>query len=95
MARVELLYPFAENELLELMESYPSLEDPWSGRRRSRRTWARARTCRRGSRRSCPRASRYEYIGRPLRASPGEGYPAAHRAAQARIVRRALGLDPI
>jgi 2-oxoglutarate dehydrogenase E1 component len=36
----------------------------------------------------------YEYIGRPLRASPGEGYPAAHRAAQSRIVRRALGLEP-
>ena len=42
-----------------------------------------------------PEGVSYEYIGRPLRASPGEGYPAAHRAAQARIVRRALGLDPI
>jgi 2-oxoglutarate dehydrogenase E1 component len=41
-----------------------------------------------------PEGMTYEYIGRPLRASPGEGYPAAHRAAQARLVRRALALEP-
>jgi 2-oxoglutarate dehydrogenase E1 component len=35
---------------------------------------------------------RYEYVGREFRASPGEGYPAAHRAEQMRIVRAALGL---
>ena len=33
----------------------------------------------------------YEYVGRQLRASPGEGYSAAHRAEQSRIVRAALG----
>lgn len=32
----------------------------------------------------------YEYVGRPVRASPGEGYPPAHRAEQARILREAL-----
>jgi 2-oxoglutarate dehydrogenase E1 component len=32
------------------------------------------------------------YIGRPERASPGEGYPVAHLAEQRRIVRTALDL---
>jgi 2-oxoglutarate dehydrogenase E1 component len=31
------------------------------------------------------------YVGRPERASPAEGYPAAHLAEQGRIVREALG----
>jgi multifunctional 2-oxoglutarate metabolism enzyme len=30
------------------------------------------------------------YIGRPERASPAEGYPAAHAAEQGRIIREAL-----
>ena len=34
----------------------------------------------------------FGYIGRPERASPGEGYPAAHAAEQSRIVRTALDL---
>jgi 2-oxoglutarate decarboxylase len=33
------------------------------------------------------------YIGRPERASPGEGYPVAHLAEQRRIVRTALDLE--
>ncbi len=33
---------------------------------------------------------RFGYIGRPERASPGEGYPVAHVAEQSRIVRTAL-----
>jgi 2-oxoglutarate decarboxylase len=39
-----------------------------------------------------PRELSYGYIGRPERASPGEGYPAAHAAEQSRIVRTALDL---
>ena len=33
------------------------------------------------------------YIGREYRASPGEGYPAAHHIEQERIVNQALKLD--
>jgi 2-oxoglutarate dehydrogenase E1 component len=40
-----------------------------------------------------PEGISYEYEGRQLRASPGEGYSAAHRAEQARIVRAALGVE--
>jgi 2-oxoglutarate dehydrogenase E1 component len=32
------------------------------------------------------------YIGRPERASPAEGYPAAHAAEQARIIGEALAV---
>ena len=35
----------------------------------------------------------FGYIGRPERASPGEGYPAAHNAEQNRIIRTALDLE--
>jgi 2-oxoglutarate dehydrogenase E1 component len=35
----------------------------------------------------------FGYIGRPERASPGEGYPVAHLAEQHRIVRTALDLN--
>jgi 2-oxoglutarate dehydrogenase E1 component len=39
-----------------------------------------------------PEDIRFGYVGRPERASPGEGYPAAHVAEQARIVGTALDL---
>jgi 2-oxoglutarate dehydrogenase E1 component len=34
------------------------------------------------------------YVGRPERASPAEGYPAAHSAEQGRIIRTAVGTSP-
>ena len=37
-----------------------------------------------------PEGVEFRYIGRPQRASPGEGYPAAHRSEQERIVLTAL-----
>ena len=39
-----------------------------------------------------PEGIKLGYVGRPERASPGEGYPAAHVGEQARIVETAL--DP-
>jgi 2-oxoglutarate dehydrogenase E1 component len=38
-----------------------------------------------------PEGIEYDYVGRELRASPGEGYAVAHRKEQDRIVRAALG----
>ena len=38
-----------------------------------------------------PAGATLHYAGRPERASPAEGYPAAHAAEQARIVAQALG----
>jgi 2-oxoglutarate dehydrogenase E1 component len=37
-----------------------------------------------------PEGVKLDYIGREYRASPGEGYPAAHRMEQERIVTEAL-----
>jgi 2-oxoglutarate dehydrogenase E1 component len=92
VARVELLYPFAENELRALMASYPNLETV---------VWAQEEPKNMGARATMesrlgwilPDRVRYEYVGRQFRASPGEGYSAAHRAEQSRIVRAALGVD--
>ena len=39
-----------------------------------------------------PEGLHFGYIGRPERASPGEGYPAAHTIEQNRIIRTALDL---
>jgi 2-oxoglutarate dehydrogenase E1 component len=39
-----------------------------------------------------PEQLEFGYIGRPERASPGEGYPIAHALAQDRIIRTALNL---
>ncbi|MFL5883997.1 MAG: multifunctional oxoglutarate decarboxylase/oxoglutarate dehydrogenase thiamine pyrophosphate-binding subunit/dihydrolipoyllysine-residue succinyltransferase subunit, partial [Thermoleophilaceae bacterium] len=91
IGRVELLYPFAENELRSLMASFPSLEQV---------IWAQEEPKNMGARGVMeqrlapilPDRVAYDYIGRQLRASPGEGYAAAHRAEQSRIVRAALGL---
>jgi 2-oxoglutarate dehydrogenase complex dehydrogenase (E1) component-like enzyme len=38
-----------------------------------------------------PAGVEVRYVGRPERASPAEGYPAAHAAEQGRIIREALG----
>jgi 2-oxoglutarate dehydrogenase E1 component len=39
-----------------------------------------------------PARMRFGYIGRPERASPGEGYPAAYVGEQNRIIRTAIDL---
>ena len=38
-----------------------------------------------------PAGVEVSYVGRPERASPAEGYPAAHSAEQGRIIRTAVG----
>jgi multifunctional 2-oxoglutarate metabolism enzyme len=92
LARVELLYPFASDQIEELIGAYPSLrqiawlqEEPknmgaWSVM--SRRMPA-----------LIPEGVDFRYIGRPQRASPGEGYSAAHAREQERIVLTALSVD--
>jgi 2-oxoglutarate decarboxylase len=91
VARVELLYPFAENELRALMDSYPSLEQVVWVQEEPRNMGARAFMKPRLDE-ILPEGVEYRYVGRELRASPGEGYSAAHRAEQNRLVRSALDL---
>ncbi len=89
IARVELLYPFARDQIAELIASYPNLKEI---------VWAQEEPKNMGSwkvmlRRMpelLPEGVEFRYVGRPQRASPSEGYPAAHRLEQERIVLTAL-----
>ena len=92
VARVELLYPFPEGELIELINSYRNLERVVWVQEEPRNMGARA-FMRRRMAKILPERLRYDYVGRQLRAAPGEGYAAAHKREQARIVRVALGLE--
>src|SRR5215212_2132625 len=92
VARVELLYPFPEAELIDLMESYPNLESVVWVQEEPRNMGARA-FMRRRMAKILPERLSYDYVGRQLRAAPGEGYSAAHKREQARIVRVALDLE--
>ena len=91
IARVEVLYPFPYEEIEQLIASYPNVkeiiwvqEEPKNmGSRRFMFTRARER-------RMMPEGVTLGYIGRPYRASPGEGYPAAHHVEQDRILTEAL-----
>ena len=89
---MELLYPFAENELRALIASYPNVRTVYWVQEEPRNMGARAHMAPR-LQLILPEGVTYEYIGRQFRASPGEGYTAAHRAEQARIVREALDVS--
>jgi 2-oxoglutarate dehydrogenase E1 component len=92
VARVELLYPFPEAELTELMDSYPNLQKVVWVQEEPRNMGARA-FMRRRMAKILPERLSYDYVGRQLRAAPGEGYAAAHKREQARIVRVALDFE--
>ena len=92
VGRVELLYPFPEGQILELIESYPNLEEVVWVQEEPRNMGARAHMFPRLMQ-ILPERLRFGYIGRPERASPGEGYPAAHATEQSRIIRTALDLS--
>jgi multifunctional 2-oxoglutarate metabolism enzyme len=92
IGRIELLYPFPEGQVLELIESYPNLEEVVWVQEEPRNMGARAHMFPRLMQ-ILPERLRFGYIGRPERASPGEGYPAAHVAEQSRIVETTLDLS--
>jgi 2-oxoglutarate dehydrogenase E1 component len=90
IARVELLYPFPAVELADLAARYPNLAEV---------VWVQEEPRNMGARKFLvpkirdlvgPAVTMRE-VSRPERASPAEGYPAAHAAEQARIVAQAFG----
>ncbi|HEY2632222.1 MAG TPA: multifunctional oxoglutarate decarboxylase/oxoglutarate dehydrogenase thiamine pyrophosphate-binding subunit/dihydrolipoyllysine-residue succinyltransferase subunit [Solirubrobacteraceae bacterium] len=91
IGRVELLYPFPERNITDLMARYPKLEEVVWAQEEPRNMGARAHMFPRLMQ-IMPDHIHFGYIGRPERASPGEGYPAAHITEQSRIVRTALNL---
>ena len=91
VARVELLYPFPERQILELIARYPNLREVLWVQEEPRNMGARAHMFPRLMQ-IMPEGMHFGYIGRPERASPGEGYPAAHIDEQNRIVTTAIDL---
>jgi 2-oxoglutarate dehydrogenase E1 component len=91
VGRIELLYPFPEGQVLAMIKSYPNLHEVVWVQEEPRNMGARAHMFPRLMQ-ILPEQMHFGYIGRPERASPGEGYPVAHIAEQSRIVGTAL--DP-
>jgi 2-oxoglutarate dehydrogenase E1 component len=89
IGRIELLYPFPESDVRELIAGYPNLEEVLWVQEEPRNMGARAHMFPRLMQ-ILPDELDFGYVGRPERASSGEGYPAAHTAEQNRILATAL-----
>ena len=89
IARLELLYPLPLERILEIVAAYPKLE---------RLYWVQEEPQNMGAWGSLERAIglsrpaqvQWDYIGRPRRASPSEGYAGSHQLEQERIVSEAF-----
>ena len=94
ISRVELLYPFPQAQIEEEITRYPNLREVAWVQEEPRNMGARAHMSPRLLQ-MLPAALEFGYIGRPERASPGEGYPAAHtQRAEPHHPHRAGSLDP-
>ncbi|HET8566903.1 MAG TPA: multifunctional oxoglutarate decarboxylase/oxoglutarate dehydrogenase thiamine pyrophosphate-binding subunit/dihydrolipoyllysine-residue succinyltransferase subunit [Solirubrobacterales bacterium] len=89
IARVEVLYPFAKEQLERVIASYPNLKEiAWVQEEpRNMGAW---KVMSRRMPDVLPEGVTLTYIGRQGRASPGEGYSGAHAREQERIVLTAL-----
>ena len=92
ITRVELLYPFPQQQIMDEVRRYPNLREVVWVQEEPRNMGARAHMSPRLLQ-ILPSELEFGYIGRPERASPGEGYPAAHTVEQNRIIRTALDLE--
>ncbi len=89
VGRVELLYPFPEGHLHQLIASFPKLDEI---------VWLQEEPTNMGARKwVVPHLIELagddisvRHVSRPERSSPAEGYPAAHRAEQERLVNEVL-----
>jgi len=89
IARVELLYPFARDQLQEVISSYPKLKEVvWV--QEEPKNMGEWKVMWRRVPELLPEGVSFSYIGRPERASPGEGYTGTHAHEQERIVLSAL-----
>ncbi len=90
IGRVELLYPFPGAEIGEYARRYPNLKEV---------VWVQEEPSNMGARKFVlpkirevlPQSVTLLDVSRPERSSPAEGYPAAHKAEQERIVAAAYG----
>jgi len=90
VGRIEMLYPFPTDEVRALITAYPSLREV---------AWLQEEPANMGPRKwvvpqleeLVPDGVTVRYVSRPERSSAAEGYPAAHRIEQHRLVTEALG----
>ncbi len=89
LIRVDELYPWPHEEIGRVVDLYPAVEDV---------VWAQEEPKNMGAwtyvaprlRALVGNVQEMRYVGRPERASPAEGFEAAHKAEQARVVAEAL-----
>jgi len=93
IARVELLSPLPKDDILKLITSYPKLKRVVWVQEEPKNMGARAHVRRRLMDDLPKHITDIEYVGRPYRASPSEGYPGAHAVEQERIITTALSED--
>jgi len=93
IGRVELLDPLPLDQILEMIRSYPNLEKAFWVQEEPENMGAWAHVQRRIGRQR-PYEVSWEYIGRPRRASPSEGYHGSHVIEQERVLREALLTSP-
>jgi len=91
VARLEQLYPFPTERTKALFAGYPNLREAvWAQEEpQNMGAW---RAIRHRLEETKPEGVPLQYVGRPWRASPSEGYPTAHLREQDRIVRAALSV---
>ncbi|MGH7736910.1 MAG: multifunctional oxoglutarate decarboxylase/oxoglutarate dehydrogenase thiamine pyrophosphate-binding subunit/dihydrolipoyllysine-residue succinyltransferase subunit, partial [Candidatus Tyrphobacter sp.] len=89
IVRIEMLAPLPHEEIRAVIDSYPSLARLLWVQEEPKNMGARAFVRRRLLER-LGTGVEIEYVGRPYRASPAEGYPGQHAVEQERIVTQAL-----
>ncbi len=90
IVRVELLSPLPVDEIVAVLESYPNLKSVVWVQEEPQNMGARAHVRRRIVKRLPHGVADVDYVGRPYRASPSEGYGGAHAVEQERILTTAL-----
>jgi 2-oxoglutarate dehydrogenase E1 component len=92
ITRVELLYPFPQEQIEDELARYPNLREVAWVQEEPRNMGAREHMTSRLLQFLHPDVA-FGYVGRPERAATGEGYPAAHTIEQTRIIRTALDVS--
>ena len=90
IVRVELLSPLPRKQIVSVLESYPNAKKVVWVQEEPKNMGARAHVRRRLLEKLPKKFGDIDYVGRPYRASPSEGYPGAHAAEQERVVKEAL-----
>jgi 2-oxoglutarate dehydrogenase E1 component len=93
VGRVDLLDPLPLDEILAMFRSYPNLEKAYWVQEEPQNMGAWAHVQRQIGRHR-PYEVGWEYIGRPRRASPSEGFHGSHVIEQGRVLREALLTSP-